>query len=466
MAVTAIWSVKGTVKRLIDYIVDERKIKQDVELWTSDCKESCFPEEKFLDEEAKINSLSMGKAICYIEDSKKTSQGFFITGINCSVRTAYKEMKAVKKRFGKEGGISCFHAYQSFPKGEGDPDLIHRIGVDLARKLWGDSYQVVVATHLDKQHLHNHFVFNSVSFVDGKKYNDCKSSYLKMRQTSDSLCLEHDLSIIETERGISRSYVEWLYSQKEKPNWLSLMKEDIDKAILNSFTETQFFSRLNELGYTIKVGKDISIKPVGRNRFFRLHRRFGDMYTRESIKKRILEKGTWCDPKVKLVTNPWTDDISRYGLSDMFVKYRDLLENVKDSKDQYYFLKEDTLNLKSIAREANFLVEHGIENDEKLRKFLDSENLNVKQMVEERQVLRNKLRKKSLAENVELKNKIELLNNKIKHSRDNICLCSSIKRRTDIIKEKFKKLEMYRRGEHESRRRSNKQDLGTWQQNL
>lgn len=113
----------------------------------------------------------------YATQDYKTEEQRYVSGVNCIPEIARDKMLLVKRQFGKEGGIVAFHAYQSFAPGEATPEQAHEIGLELARRLWGERFQVIVATHLDKKHIHNHFVLNSVSFVDGKKYNDCKASY-------------------------------------------------------------------------------------------------------------------------------------------------------------------------------------------------------------------------------------------------------------------------------------------------
>ena len=139
----------------------------------------------------------MDHAISYIMNKEKTMNGKLVTGLNCIPRMAYDQMKMTKQRFGKTGGNLVFHAYQSFPAGEVTPQQAHEIDVELARKLWGSKYEVVVATHVNTDCYHNHFVFNSVSFRDGMHYNDTRSSYMELREASDLICRERGLSTIE-----------------------------------------------------------------------------------------------------------------------------------------------------------------------------------------------------------------------------------------------------------------------------
>lgn len=150
MATTSLWRVKGQISKVVNYAVDASKTEQ---------------------------SEDLRQVIGYAMQQSKTAEDTavlrqFVTGINCHTSTAVAEMTAVKKRFGKEDGTIAYHGYQSFALGEATPELVHEIGVKLARQLWGERYQVVVATHLDKaNHLHSHFVLNTVSFVDGKKFH-------------------------------------------------------------------------------------------------------------------------------------------------------------------------------------------------------------------------------------------------------------------------------------------------------
>ena len=150
-------------------------------------------------------------------------------------------------------------------------------------------YQVLVATHLDREnHLHNHFVVNTVSFVDGIKYHRTEQDYFDMQRESDRLCREYGLSVIENpQRGKSKHYGEWRAEQEGRPTYLSLIKADVDTAIRQSMTERQFFYHLRQMGYDIKVGKDITVRPLNYPRGRKLMRNFGEDYSMENIRKRI-----------------------------------------------------------------------------------------------------------------------------------------------------------------------------------
>ena len=238
MATTAIWDVKGWLGKILIYAENPEKT-DNPEFYQNETSSS-----------EEVQGLS--DVIDYaMRDSATKSEELkqqFVSGINCFPNTARQEMLAVKKQYGKEDGNIAYHGYQSFAEGEVTPELAHKIGVKMANELWGERFQVIVATHLDKaNHLHNHFVINSVSFKDGLKYNDCTKSYMLMRKTSDRLCKEYGLSVIDNpKRGKAKHYGEWKAEQDGRPTWRGIIKQDIDEIIATSFTDKQFFYKLKE----------------------------------------------------------------------------------------------------------------------------------------------------------------------------------------------------------------------------
>ena len=250
MATTSIWRVKGWLGKVVIYAENPEK--------TATPK---FYADRELTEQ---DGQQLSDVIRYAVNSEKTQETGseddaplhrFVSGINCSPATARDEMLAVKKRFGKENGTVAYHGYQSFAPGEATPELAHEIGVKLATRLWGDRYQVIVATHLDKEnHLHNHFVVNTVSFADGIKYHRTRKDYHEMQAVSDELCREYGLSVIEHPRqGRGKQYGEWRAEQEQRPTWRGLIRSDIDEAIRQAMTERQFFDALRKKGYAVKI---------------------------------------------------------------------------------------------------------------------------------------------------------------------------------------------------------------------
>ena len=163
MAVTNLWAVKKNVTAVIRYIENpEKTTSKDVE-----------------------------QVMSYIKDGSKTEKMMYVTGINCEAEIAAEQFMQTKRLWGKEGGRVAYHGYQSFREGEVDAKTAHEIGVELAQKMWGDRFEVVVATHCNTNNFHNHFCVNSVSFADGYKYHDTKEDIRIMRGLSDMICKEH-----------------------------------------------------------------------------------------------------------------------------------------------------------------------------------------------------------------------------------------------------------------------------------
>ena len=180
---------------------------------------------------------SLASSITYISNPEKTEQFFFTSALNCSsVDTALSEMMETKQQFGKMGGVLGYHFIQSFQPGEVTPEQAHAIGLEFAKRLFGKRYEVVISTHLNKHHLHNHLVVNSVSCIDGQKYHSSPESYYNdVRGTSDALCRENDLSVI-TPQGKGKHYAEWKAEQGDKPTVRGIIRADIDAIIGQAYT--------------------------------------------------------------------------------------------------------------------------------------------------------------------------------------------------------------------------------------
>lgn len=218
MAVTSIWKVEGRLARVLGYAGNPDKAEGSPDEW---------------------ELQGVGAAILYAADPGKTERQLYVTGVNCLPATALEEMNATKRQYGKTGGIVAFHGYQAFAPGETDPATAHEVGVALAQELWGGRFEVVVATHLDKAHLHNHFVVNSVSFADGRRFHRDAACYRAMREASDELCREHGLSVVESPgRGGARHHAEWRAEREGRPTWRSLVKADVDEAVGRAVSAT------------------------------------------------------------------------------------------------------------------------------------------------------------------------------------------------------------------------------------
>lgn len=224
----------------------------------------------------------LDQLIEYAINGEKTEEKLYVSGINCIPDTAFYEMKNVKKQFFKSEGIECFHAIQSFVKDEVTPEQAHEIGVKLANELWGEKFQVIVSTHLNTDNIHNHFVINSVSFIDGKRFCNTKRDYALMRKTSDRLCKEYGLSVLKQEEKYNKYATSNLYKE--------LMRDSIDYAIASSKDYDEFIQILKDLDYIITDrNNSLSIRREPYKRNTKIEKQFGKNYSKENIFKRILE---------------------------------------------------------------------------------------------------------------------------------------------------------------------------------
>ena len=263
MATTGFWPVKGKLKSVIVYAENPDKTMNP----------------KFFDSD-------LYATLQYAENSNKTDQELFVSGINCSKHNAYAQMVAVKKKFGERGSVVAYHGYQSFKENEVTPEECHEIGIETARKMWGDKYQVIVTTHLDKQHhLHNHFVINSTSFKDGLKFRNKIGDHYELRKISDAICKERGKSVLENAPfygGEKAAY--WLHKQGKQTH-RDMLREDIEICLTVVTSWDEFRRVLFTMGYEVDYRR-FTIKAKDWERGVRVE---GLGYTVEGIEKRFDE---------------------------------------------------------------------------------------------------------------------------------------------------------------------------------
>lgn len=250
MATTSLWHIKGNLRDLIDYVENPNKT------------------------ELNSGMQDFVNVFSYDTNPSKTNNKEFVTAINCLNEIALQQMIMTKQQFGKEDKYIAWHGYQSFKPDEVTPELCHKIGVKLAKQMWGDRFQVIVSTHLDKDHLHNHFCFNSVSFLDGKKYNYSKSEIQRLRDTSDLICKEYGLSVIESSNKSKAPNRALYFAEKNnEPTKYNLMRTAIDEAIKISPTPKEFVKIMRKKDYIVTVNperKYVTIRSINDNRNTRL----------------------------------------------------------------------------------------------------------------------------------------------------------------------------------------------------
>ena len=398
----------------------------------------------------------LDRLIDYAINGEKTENKLYVSGINCMPDTAFYEMQNVKKQFFKTKGIECFHGYQSFATGEITPEQAHKIGVELAKQVWGDKFQVIVSTHLNTDNIHNHFVLNSVSFVDGKKFCNTKKDYALMRITSDKLCEEYGLSVLKKEDKYNKYATSSLYKE--------LMKDSIDYAIANSRDYDDFIKILQDLDYVVTDRNNtLSIRREPYKRNTRIERQFGNEYSKENIFKRILET----QPEYPYSPDPYlliNRSYNRYnehkkrsytqkGSLRWLIFYYEKLFGINTEKTLKSnvtkltpYLIQEIKKMDEFSKQAEFLVKYNIETDEQLLDFKKSAYEKLAPLTSERENLWKKhKRAKTDDEKARIENQIAEMSKKITPILEDIKHCQNILNRG----EKIRKYDIHKKLEKE-----------------
>lgn len=274
MAVTSIWPVTSNLSKVIRYVENPEKTTEESKT-----------------EHTALHTVD--GVVQYAADDLKTERREFVTCIGCDETRAAQQFQATKKLHGKTDGRLCFHGYQSFRHGEVDAVTAHEIGKELVKRMWGEDFEVVIATHCNTGCYHNHFVVNSVSRKDGHHFHNSPADYRRLREISDQICRERGLSVIENPSGHGRNYAEYEAEKNGKPTNRGMIRVDIDRAIAASVTREEFFTFLEDAGYELKLYKQDgdwlehpALKPPGAKGFFRFHK-LGKGYDLDEIGKRI-----------------------------------------------------------------------------------------------------------------------------------------------------------------------------------
>lgn len=384
--------------------------------------------------------------IDYVSNEEKTNNKEFVSGINCLPNIAYQEMMNTKKQFFKTDGIECFHGYQSFVSGEVTPEIAHEIGIKLAEKLWGDKYQVIVATHTNTDNLHNHFVLNSVSFKDGKKFTNRNKDYNNMQYESDNLCKEYGLSVLPKKYNYSKYATNNLYKE--------LMKDSIDYAIENANNYEEFISILNDLDYEITIRNDeLSIRREPYKRNTRILKQFGENYSLENIKKRILEEQPLFRhlPQAYLTVNARLDYYNnsknkllskKSNFSFLFLSCEKVfmvgIENALKTNMTKYTpeLIREIKQMHEYSKQADFLTKYNIKTEAELNAFEKFVYDKMNPLKSERENLWKKQKRvKSAGEKLEIENRIAEISREIFPLIEDLKYCKQIQERMDSYKE-------------------------------
>ena len=446
MATTSLWRVTGRLDHLIDYVEN--------------------PE--------KTSPSDLNKVLSYATAQQKTTRKAgesepllrqYVTGVNCSAATALSDMHRIKKRFNKLDGTLAYHGYQSFAPGETTPEIAHEIGVKLARQLWGDKYQVIVATHLDKEsHLHSHFVINTVSFKDGIKFHRSSEDYRRMREASDALCREYGLSVITSRESKTKSYAEWEAEKNGQPTIRSMIRADIDRAIQASSTERMFYKTLREMGYDIQFlsesGAELKypkLKPPGAKGWFRFHK-LGEGYTPEEITYRVLQNYyrnlPFPEAEIKVGSEERRQAYKAIthkkarGLYALYLYYcyeLHIIQRHPSSLKQVPFcMREDLLKMDRLDKQTQLLARTGIETDAQLQSYRANAQSQIEALTDQRRQLRNEFkrvqRQNDSAKATNITTQISDISARLKTLREEVKLCTEIEERTNRIRNALSQL--------------------------
>ncbi|MDF9825478.1 hypothetical protein M2475_001943 [Breznakia sp. PF5-3] len=413
MATTKLWKVKGRLDAPINYVINDDK-------------------------------TAFTDVIEYATHESKTVNVELISTINCLQDNPIQAMMNTKKLFKDNKEIICFHGYQSFHGYEIEPEVAHQIGVELANRLWGEKYEVVITTHIDTNNIHNHFVLNSTSMVDGKRFTNSKKDYHDMRTVSDELCNQHGLSIIEEKSYQSKSR----NSYRNDISIRSKIKKDISEVIKKVFTTRQLFRELEGIGYEIKeTNKNISLKHPEHKKFIRLSS-LGDKYQIDEIQDYLSSRAPIRDDNTIYDRKQFDIDpyIHKYrngnltGLQKVYIRYQYMLgivpkstnRNIKYSKE----LRKAIRYMDTISDQTILLCRNNLNTFTDLKNHEELLNNELNLLLQNRQQYYNKIRRcndNNLKD--EMKSEAKKITPKIKSVRKQIKLCTGIEDRSIRMKE-------------------------------
>ena len=395
MATTGFWPVRSSLGAVIAYADNPDKTTNP----------------KYLDDD-------LAQVLRYAENDDKTDQRLFVTGVHCTAEHAYEDMAAVQKRFGLKGKIVAYHGYQSFKPGEVTPEEAHRIGIETAKQMWGDRFQVLVTTHLNTGTIHNHMVVNAVSYKDGKKFQNHIRDHIRLREISDAICRERQLSVLEgaTFYGGKSRGAYWA-ERSGKLTHRAMLKRDIEDSMRYAMNFDGVIAQLRSKGYEYDWQRG-TVKAPDWERGIRLDR-LG--FTYEVI-------------EAKLVANLYDNDAlwnwnshlpyrpKRFPLLELEKKLDYEIEHSNDTVtvlvDVVFFIilqmvkltraeqegevsfrplspsmRKEVENLDRLDAAYRLMAKNDIHTPEDLSQFIAKTDAKIKELERERQLCRNQLRR-------------------------------------------------------------------------
>lgn len=450
MAITKIWSVKSRLDTSLNYISnpDKTSVKPDI-----DAREG---------------------VIKYIKNKDKTEQCKFVSAFGCSEDYAFSDMVATQRMFERnrrKNGVVAYHIVQSFKDFETTPEIAHKCGQELVKRLFEGKYECVLATHLDHAHIHNHIIINATSYFDGTKYkNNFKDYFIDIRGISDQICRENCLSVIDKPQRRGMHYGEWLALKQGRPTIRGTIRRDIDEIIKCSYTMEQFWNNLKKRGFVIhRKGPNIkytSIIAPNAKRPMRLDN-LGKGYSEAEILERIIAtrngiitaapseipkrqykfKGNIKDVKGKKLK----------GFVALYFHYLYLFKKIQRKQTPQrvsFFMRDEMIKFDRYQKQFKFLFSHGIETGEDLQKYQKDKEAEVEILI----TRRKKLYEERTDENCdEVKDQAKEINAELNELRKEIRLCKAIfKDSYKIAEKKRQALALQKQADKEMRENEHK----------
>ena len=384
MATTKIWAIKDSLSRVVDYASNPEK--------------------------TILNNLK--QVLLYAENNEKTvtekEKIMYVTGVNCKAETAYEEMKYIQKKYDKQDGNVAYHAYQSFKTGEVSPEQAHKIGVELARKMWGE-HQVIVATHFNTGTYHNHFVVCSVNMFTGKKFNCNKGAYYRFRGLSDELCSENNLTVIKNPKGRTPRNI-YFAEKRGEPTKYNLMREAIDETLEICVSYAQFKKAMYKKGYIINDDpsrKYATIRSINDKKATRMYQ-LGEPYTPKNIVERVFHNPCYVQEEYYKLVKPKKKykkykykgsfkSISKMsGIEMLFVALFYFMGLLPKEKPHYKPLspemKQAVRKMESYSNQIRLIAKEKLSTIEDVKSYISQTEKDIVDITNIRQKYRNKLR--------------------------------------------------------------------------
>ena len=408
--------------------------------------------------------------VAYVQNTQKTAcSGFhslygikdtLTSAFNCSCEVAYTQMLETKRHFKKTDKVQGFHFIQSFKPGEVTPEQAHQLGCEFIERCFANDYEVVIGTHTDRAHIHNHIIVNSVSFVDGHKYQSTPASFYELRGISDEICKAHGLSVIQNPSvKAGKHYAEWRAEKENRPTLRSMIREDIDVILAQAHTLNEFWDMLRARGYEIRINdrrKYITVRHPQGARFIRL-RSLGEEYVPRRIAERIAAQRGVVDRNIRQLRTQWQDGRQRKkyrvqphtpapkgrkklrGFRALYWRYLYMLGKVKKRKAPRYVRGELMAELKKLNRYAAqyyFLRDNHLQTAKDVSMYADALANEVDILTDQRARLYAELRRPG-AEEKQIRSMAGQITNTLRDLRKQQRICTAIQNAAPAMEAKL-----------------------------